>query len=116
MSLPLDRGHNNSFLSGVHWIGKISSYYVVCIYYSAYPMERTLLLIYASFIAVGGIYLSAKAASTEMKNYYTFDVVIILTFYIMVAFSHQWNFMTKRDELCALQDDFSHFITRSIRL
>ena len=34
--------------------------------------------------------------------------VMSFIFSILVAFSHQWSFMTKRDKLCALQDDFSH--------
>ena len=65
-------------------------------------------LTYGSFITVGMIYLSAKAASTELKNYFTFDLVIVLIVYILVAFSHQWSFINKMDKLCALQDDFSH--------
>ena len=37
-----------------------------------------------------------------------YDFVTDLVVLLLIGFSHQWSFMTKRDELCALQDDFSH--------
>ena len=49
----------------------------------------------------------------EIKNHLVYDHVTVLIFYILVAFSHQWSFMSKRDNLCALQDDFSHLSIES---
>ena len=37
----------------------------------------------------------------------------MLIYSILVAISHQLSFMTKRDKLCALQDDFSHLSLES---
>ena len=42
-----------------------------------------------------------------------YDFVVDLIVVILIAFSHQWSFLTKRDELCALQDDFSHLTIKS---
>ena len=44
----------------------------------------------------------------EIVDDYFYDLVTLLIFYILVAISHQWSFISKIDKLCALHDDFSH--------
>ena len=69
-----------------------------------------------SLITVGLFYaksVSMNGYCKEIIDEYVYDFVTLLIFYILVAFNHQWNFMIKRDKLCALQDDFSHLSIES---
>ena len=63
-----------------------------------------------SFLTGGFIYLSVSMNGyrKEIVDDYFYDLVTVLIFYILVAISHQWSFISKMDKLCALHDDFSH--------
>ena len=62
-----------------------------------------------SFIAVGIWYLSMCGYS--IKDRYADVILWIILF--LIAFSHQWSFMKKMNDLCLLQDDFSHLSRKS---
>ena len=75
-----------------------------------------------SLIPVGVMYLSTYGYSipVSLDNFgrisFRYDFVIDLIVWLLIAFSHQWSFMKKRDNLCALQDDFSHFSIESSKI
>ena len=67
-------------------------------------------LMVLSFLTGGFIYLSVSMNGyrKEIVDDYFYDLVTLLIFYILVAISHQWSFISKMDKLCAHHDDFSH--------
>ena len=54
-----------------------------------------------------GHYISDLEKFTENKVTYFLHVSYTVCFYLLV-FKYQWNFVSKRADLCTLQDDFSN--------